>query len=64
MTRKNYVAFAEMFKRMKPDTSGLQCSRPEDIQWRMTVDGAAELFQRDNPRFDRMRFLDACGYTS
>ena len=31
-------------------------------QWNLTVHGFAQNLQAANPRFDRIRFLKACGY--
>ena len=56
MTRKDYVAFAEMFEKL-PRHSAID---PYDV-WYLAVQGAADIFQRDNPAFDKRRFLDACG---
>jgi hypothetical protein len=43
----------------------LRSSRPEEPkahwQWRLTVASFAQLFARNNPRFDSERFLRACG---
>ncbi len=56
MTRKDYVMIAEIINRNS--TSGNESTY---IQFaRMAEDLATEL-QNDNPRFDRDRFLTACG---
>lgn len=55
MTRKDYVMIAEVFAYF---------SRICDIEETIGADIARDLgtvFQEDNPRFDRARFLDACG---
>ena len=56
MTRKDYVMIAEVINR---NTASLTESALIDFA-RMAEDLATEL-QNDNPRFDRDRFLDACG---
>ncbi len=65
MTRKDYAAFAAIVR----DTSGMLAPSPDDYQGsdartRETLDcimlRLADLFARDNPRFDRARFLAAC----
>jgi hypothetical protein len=56
MTRKDYVMLAEVIKRNA--TSSTESSFIDFA--RMAEDLATEL-QNDNPRFDRDRFLTACG---
>lgn len=56
MTRKDYVMIAEVINR---NTTSLTESAFIDFA-RMAEDLATEL-QNDNPRFDRDRFLTACG---
>ena len=56
MTRKDYVMIAEVINR---STGSLTESAFIDFA-RMAEDLATEL-QNDNPRFDRARFLTACG---
>ena len=53
MSRKDYVAFAKLVLAQleRGDVNGA-----ED-----TAHGMADLFASDNPRFDRGRFLVACG---
>lgn len=60
MTSKNYVAFAEMFKAMWP-TSGNQAEA--DSVWHHAIAASADVFATDNPRFDRLKFMQACGMT-
>jgi len=52
MTRKDYVATAEIIK-----SYNLQL--PEILLEKM-VNDFAEMFQEDNPRFDKNRFRVAC----
>ena len=61
MTRKDYVAIA----------AALNAARPHDFQreidlgrkegWSAAVHLVAGTMAADNPRFDRARFLKACG---
>jgi len=54
MTRKDYVAIAAAFKNAdkRDDGETIAASVMENI---------ADAMARDNPRFDRARFLKACG---
>ena len=58
MSRKDYVAFAELVHMLVHD----QCdTRPGGgLQLDTLVEGMADIFAGDNPRFDRGRFLVAC----
>ena len=56
MTRKDYVATADILEVLV--TTATDESFP-DIQ--DAVDAFAEMFANDNPRFDRKRFVEACG---
>lgn len=57
MTKKNYVAIAEILAH--------HAKHYEDIkEFKFLVDVCdqlADYFEQDNPRFDRERFLSACG---
>lgn len=55
MTRKDYQAFAEMMNRNRPNTAD-----PFYQDWLIICGGMCLIFKRDNPRFDRDRFLAAC----
>lgn len=57
MTRKDYVAVAKI---IADNDSGMSI-------WTVRAriaDALAEMFAADNPRFDRERFLKACGIKS
>lgn len=73
MTRKDYVAFAGLLARL-PETLALEGLEVDPIDIRETDDETtmlatrrwvavhiADLFAADNNRFDRARFLKACG---
>lgn len=58
MTRKDYVLIADTFAKFQ---------KIQDLDQTINWTGAdlarnlADVLQGDNPRFDRARFLDACG---
>jgi hypothetical protein len=56
MSKMNYEVFAEAMVNIKASTP--------TQDWRKTVSKIALICERDNPRFDRTRFLLACGYGS
>ena len=55
MSRKDYIAAAAEFLRTKPARLDLKA------QWTLDVYAMADVFQRDNFLFNRLRFLSACG---
>lgn len=55
MTRKDYVATADILD-VLVSTAGENLPDVLDA-----VDAFAEMFAKDNPRFDRTRFVNACG---
>jgi hypothetical protein len=63
MSRKDYQAFADMFndqlesaKMYRPPNGPAYVAALKDA-----IDGAATIFKADNNRFDRDRFMKACG---
>lgn len=58
MTRKDYQAIAEVISTL---ADKYQFDDGRYIVSEVASD-LAEVLQNDNPRFDRQRFLDACGY--
>lgn len=58
MTRKDYVATADILDTLVSTVS--EENLPEVLD---AVDAFADMFAKDNERFDRTRFLDACGVT-
>ena len=60
MTRKDYVAIAALIKHQR------ESAERDDIQLGVEyiADSLAHFFKTDNPRFDRERFLKACGVQS
>ena len=66
MTKKDYIKFAAMLNGQKPvkmdtETTGEFYSRV--AMWNHVVHETADIFAEENSRFDRQRFLVACGYT-
>jgi hypothetical protein len=58
MTRKDYELIARVFAGTKPNTD--RCS-PEYVQWQYDVQALASELRQTNSRFDRARFVTACG---
>jgi len=56
MTRKDYIAIARGFRTARPATM-LQ----KRHGWFGAVVAVADELAQDNVRFDRQKFLDACG---
>lgn len=55
MTRKHFQALAAMLKQSRPDN-------PADcIRWYALCNQLADFCQSQNARFDRAKFLEACG---
>lgn len=60
--RKHYEAVAAVLRAAAPSPYGYVCSEcgsPEDHVFDDIVQGLADLYAADNPRFDRARFLAA-----
>jgi len=66
MTRKDYVAIAAALKGARLEGHGLNSASTRYIseQWALCVGHVAGVMANDNPRFDRARFLAACGVQS
>ena len=64
MTRKDYVLIAEALKDSKPTTwdgSTEQFDNGAYTAWLSSVRMLCYRLSQNNPRFDRERFLAACG---
>jgi len=65
MSKKNYVLVAKCIKHAvdtgpkENDTIGIKMGY--DGALRRIVDGLVSEFQQDNPKFDRAKFIKACG---
>ena len=55
MTRKHFQALAQMFKRQFDDNS------TPVLQIKIMANEVADVCQSCNDRFDRQKFLEACG---
>ena len=60
MTKKDYVAIAAAFQRVLTATDVRECLVARATTRTMIV-SLADVFAGDNDRFDRLRFLRACG---
>lgn len=54
MSKKDYIAIADAVETYTGIT-------PEDGDFALLARDLADIFERDNPLFDRARFLIACG---
>lgn len=63
MTRKDYELIAAVLADYAPKGLGfINSEREAQIgQWLDMVDDMADALAKDNPRFDKDRFLRACG---
>lgn len=57
MSKKHFIAIAKILN-MVGSSTGYDRSTATAI-----AHSLADVFQEENPRFDRSRFLDACGVT-
>ena len=63
MTRRDYIKFADMFLRAKPDEYYAKAAMYAcTIAWSNMVRKTADIFADDNPNFNRAKFYEACGY--
>ena len=63
MTRKHYKIIAESLKRTRPGSHSVLAgvALEEELQWNNTVTDLARVLSSTNPRFNRARFVEACG---
>lgn len=69
MTRKDYVLIAETLRELLADidreSPGMrEVLRGERMGVASVARRLAEQLRQDNPRFDRTRFIEACGLTA
>lgn len=62
MTRKDYIAIARVIS----DAALIQCGTQSEVELqagvrRRIAHELSDILAKDNPRFDRERFLKACG---
>lgn len=60
MTKKDYIKIAATLKENHPTVDN---SMQALSVWNVIVLDFADMLAKDNPLFDRHRFLVACGYT-
>jgi hypothetical protein len=56
--KRHYEAIAAVMKNAHPGAMGVE--NRAVMQWSETCKDLAEMFERDNPRFDIIRFMKAC----
>jgi hypothetical protein len=56
MTKKHFIAIAALFRDERPNDK-----RTSELQYDRLLEGIIKIALEDNPRFDRGRFLKACG---
>lgn len=59
MTRKDYILLANALASAKPEY--VPTASPFNEQWRDDCEAVADALAADNARFERERFLKACG---
>ena len=59
MTRRHFVALANVLRSIKPPSE----MKEAHAMWVDAARSIASICASDNPRFDRPRFLVACGVT-
>jgi len=62
MTRKDYEAIANVFSKLSD--SDIAGTPDGNLMLSKVVEGVADVLKADNERFDRQRFLTACGYNA
>lgn len=62
MSRKHFQSLADRMRAVRPDWhEGTQTAALQRAQWLVCVQAVADVCSEQNARFDRTRFLDACG---
>lgn len=64
MTKKHFEQFAFMLNGQKPIESTDPYQKGAFDQWKVMVRRTADIFGENNSRFNRSKFLEACGYPS
>jgi len=65
MSKKHYIKIARVLNGLKPvktDLESVNCYGMRLNQWDKLVERIAEIFEEDNPRFDKIKFYKACSY--
>ena len=63
MTRRDYVLIAAAMRHAL-ESAGPLAGRAFTVAHRITAGHLADALERENPNFDRARFLEACGCAS
>lgn len=63
MTKKDYIAIAKVVKETRTSTQIVGRAETISNTCNEIAHGLAVVMQKDNPNFDRNRFLIACGVT-
>ncbi len=61
MTRKDYVLISAVLRAERPERDGTKWADGARDLWSTTVLNMARALAKDSPRFDKDRFLKACG---
>ena len=61
MTKKHFEAFARYIREWEVETMDAEASRTQYAERTAMAAMVADVSARDNPRFDRARFMKACG---
>lgn len=62
MSKKDYINLSNALRSVKPALSTTDC--PIFVEWLKCCQQIALACQRDSARFDRKRFMLACGLTN
>ena len=62
MTRKDYIKIAEILNKARENGKESHAFEPVGLMTHFIACQMADMLLADNPRFDRSRFLKACGY--
>ena len=61
MTKRDFVLIAEALRVERPDRDGTRWADGARDEWSTVVLRLARALAGSNPRFDKDRFLEACG---
>ena len=61
MSRKDYRATADLIKSQRRLDGPTEATRLANDTLRNIADGMPSIFKADNSRFDRQKFMEACG---
>ena len=64
MTKKDYVAIARIINTSNRETGDKAANQARKHLLDCVANDLADIMERDNPKFDRARFLTACGVRS